>query len=241
MSEPSKIFFERLDKRRTEMGFSDRGLSLAAGASQDLIRSARNKKHIPNSRNLAKLAYALGVTTDWLLGRDGESVALPSDARLYEESVAYTPAKSLPDIPVLGTGHCGVIEFGDKDAPVRVEQTLFEPATVIRYVARPVALMGVQTAYAIYYVGESMLPRFQAGEMGIVDPRRPPARGDDVVVQLRADDSDEINCILVKRLLRQGPDYVELEQYNPAMIFRVPLHRVARIHRIVPAAEMLGG
>lgn len=241
MADQADIFFERLDKRREELKLSDRALSLAAGASQDLIRTARNKNHIPNASNLSNLARALGVTTDWLLGRDDKTQAMPSDASFSDRKLDFVPTKPQSDLPVLGTGHCGVVEFGSNGDAVRIEQTQFEPTTVIRYVTRPLALMGVPSAYAIYFVGESMYPRFQAGEMGIVDPRRPPSRGDDVLVQLRDEDTDEITCILVKRLIRQTADFVELEQFNPAVIFKVPTSRVARIHRIVPPGEMLGG
>lgn len=242
MSDQSVIFFQRLDERmRAVGGLSDRALSLKAEGSADLIRSARRNGHIPNARNLSAIARTLGVTTDWLLGRDSASESLPSDAGFSDTRLDFIPQRPQRDLPVLGTGHCGIIEFGSNGDAVRIEQTQFEPTTVIRYVTRPLALMGVPSAYAIYFVGESMYPRFQPGEMGIVDPRRPPARGDDVLVQLRSEDSDEITSILVKRLVRQSPDFVELEQYNPAIVFKVPVNRVARIHRIVPPAELLGG
>lgn len=242
MSEQVDIFFERLDERRRALGLSDRALSLKAGASQDLVRTARGKWHVPNSTNLAGLARAMGVTTDWLLGSDaGFAAEIPSEARISEESLRQNVRRGRSSLRVLGTGHCGTVTFNTDSGEVEIEQTLFEPASVIRYVTRPLALMGVEDAYAIYFVGESMFPRFQAGDMGIVDPRRPPAPGDDVLVQLCANGSDEITSVLVKRLIRRSPSFIELQQYNPAAIFRVPAERVARIHRIVTLAELLGG
>lgn len=240
MNEQAEIFFERLDQRRTELGLSDRALSLAAGASQDLIRTARNKNHIPNATNLANLARAMGVSVDWLLGGNSETTPIRSDVSLGEERLNYRANVAGNDLPVLGTGHCATISFGSNGDAVEIEQTQFEPATVIRYVTRPLALMGMKEAYAVYFQGESMLPRFKPGGLGIVNPARPPGIGDDVLVQM-FNESGEIDTILVKTLRRSAPDFIELEQYNPPAIFRVPRDRVARIHRILDTADLWGG
>lgn len=241
MADQTDSFFQRLDERmRSFKGMSDRSLSLQAQGSADLIRSARRNRHIPNARNLASIAKVLGVSVDWLLGGEGETPPIKSDVALGEQRLNYRANIAGNDLPVLGTGHCATITFGKNGDAVEIEQTHFEPATIIRYVTRPLALLGIKDAYAIYFQGESMLPRFRPGGLGIVNPSRPPGIGDDVLVQL-INDEDEIDTILVKTLRRTAATFVELEQYNPPAVFKVPRERVARIHRILDTAELWGG
>lgn len=241
MTNDADIFFQRLDQRMREIGgYSDRSLSLAVGAGPDLIRNARSQKRLPKGDNLAALARELGVSVDWLLGGDGETAPIRTEAMLSGSRLNYRANVGSSDLPVVGTGHCGTIVFGSNGDSVEIEQTLFEPSNVIRYVTRPLALVGVKEAYAIYFVGESMLPRFRPGGLGIVNPQRPPGIGDDVVVQL-TDLEGEIDTILVKTLKRSAPSFIELEQYNPPATFKVPRERVARMHRILDMADLWGG
>lgn len=238
--EKHEIFFERLDQKIAALGKSDRAVSIEANGKPDLIRDARRKKSIPKSDNLAEIARVLGVTTDWLLGAGEIEVA--SEARLSDNRLAIKSQPPRDDLPVLGTAHGGVVIIpADTGHDTEVEQTLFEPTHVIRYITRPRALADAPDAYAIYVEGESMFPRFAPGEMAVVDPRIPPKIGDDVIVQLSENGHDEISAILVKRLVRRSASFVELQQFNPAAIFRVDTFRVKRIHRICPAGDLLGG
>lgn len=95
--------------------------------------------------------------------------------------------------------------------------------------------------YALYVAGTSMEPRWESGDPIYVDPKRPPAIGDDVVVYLmRPSGSErELEAVLLKRLVRRSASFVELEQYNPAMTFRVEMRRVKSIHRVIPRRELL--
>jgi hypothetical protein len=75
----------------------------------------------------------------------------------------------------------------------------------------------------------------------VVDPRRPPGPGDDVVVQLTdGNGGRDVVTVLLKQLVRATAAYVELAQFNPPLTFRVPRGQVARLHRVVSLAELLG-
>lgn len=139
------------------------------------------------------------------------------------------------DVPVLGTPACGDLTLGDQ----HIETIDVDLDEIVDFVRRPAALDGRQDVYAIYYTGFSMVPRFEPDEVGYVDPRRPPAIGDYVVVQLRGNGEDRIVSALVKRLVRRTADYVELEQFNPPMTFRLPAAKIARIHRIMKLTELV--
>src|SRR3546814_16974660 len=60
-----------------------------------------------------------------------------------------------------------------------------------------------------------MEPRYRAGDLVYVDPRRAPSIGDDVIVQLVGEvnpgaDPAEIKHVLVKQLMRNTAAYYEL-------------------------------
>lgn len=237
-------FFERVDRRRLEKGFdSDRALSIAVNGKPDLIRDAKRNQRLPKGDNLAALAEALDTTVDWLM--HGSQVEVASEVAFADAGLkwhGFPHGRRNENLPVLGTAHGGTLIYLDTDGgEADVEQTLFEPTQVVRYVIRPPALNGVKEAYAVYIQGESMDPRYRPGDMAVVDPRKPPQIGDDVIVQLSNDGDDDISCILIKTLARRSATFVELVQYNPPLRFRVDIRRVRRLHRIMTQSDLLGG
>lgn len=231
-------FLARVGQMQQEKNLSDRALSMAATGKPDLIRSIRNRRAFPKGDNLTALAKALDTSIDYLI----HGTSHQGNARLSETPLDFRPQPSLNDLPVVGTAQGGTVIIKSMSGnDTEIEQTLFEPGHVIRYIARPKALLGAREAYAIYVEGESMYPRFGPGEMAVVDPRIPPKIGDDVIIQLSENGGDEITAILIKRLVRRSASFIELEQFNPAAIFRVDADRIKRLHRICPAGDLLGG
>ncbi len=103
-------------------------------------------------------------------------------------------------------------------------------------VAAPPILVNVPDAYAVYVVGESMEPRYFAGEMIYVHPRLPVRRGDFVVVQIQAAEHAPVSGY-VKRFVSYGPKELVLEQLNPpegeSTLIRFPIKGVRAVHKIV--------
>lgn len=145
------------------------------------------------------------------------------------------------NLPVYGTALGAPRDF-DGEA---IEQTMLNSGEVISYLPRPTILDGVRHAYGLYVQGQSMSPRFDNGDTIIVtDSRvsRPARIGDDVVVYMRDDsvDDGETACaVLVKRLVRRTGRYVELEQFNPAVTFKLDALKILRLDRVVPWSEIL--
>lgn len=102
-------------------------------------------------------------------------------------------------------------------------------------VLAPANLMGVRDAYAVYVVGESMEPRYFAGEAVFINPHIPVRRGDFVVAQIAA--SDEEKHAYVKRFIKLNSTELVLEQFNPAQMLTFPADRVVSVHRIVASGE----
>ncbi|MFD2679050.1 S24 family peptidase [Camelimonas lactis] len=102
----------------------------------------------------------------------------------------------------------------------------------------PPVLSGVEGAYAVYVHGESMEPRFRAGETVWINPHQPVRQGDDVVAQILDADEDDGSppSAYVKRFVSRGSELV-LHQFNPpdgeTYELRFPEQRVVSVHRIV--------
>ena len=66
-----KIFLgQRIRQQRETMGLSSNRLALTIGITRQSMNDIEHGKIWPSVPTLIALADALGVTTDWLLGRD---------------------------------------------------------------------------------------------------------------------------------------------------------------------------
>lgn len=158
------------------------------------------------------------------------------------ESVAY-PGDLPRDVPVYGTALGGEASFDPVEGTgsLMVEQAVLDQSEVIGHLRRPLVLAGNKDVYGVYVAGSSMYPRFDDGDAVIVDPKRPARIGDDVIVYLAGPDEhdgDRVVAVLIKRLRRRTANYIELEQFSPALTFRIESQRVKRVDRIIPAGEL---
>ena len=245
MPKPAEILISRIDDRLSEMGKTRYWLSkeITDGKGVTAIRDIDRRGSMPAGDRLEKIAETLGTTTDWLLGRSDTPDQVRSEVGLSDKRIDWNgPPREEPGIPIVGTGDCADLEVCDTSGNmVSIERSSFDEDYHVRMIGRPPALRGARDLYAIYFHGESMLPRFEPGEVGIVDPGRPPRVGDYVLVQLNGGDSDDVVSVLVKRLVRQTAKDVLLEQFNPALTFTIPKQRIARIHRILQQTDLLFG
>jgi len=143
------------------------------------------------------------------------------------------------DLPIYGTA-LGAEEVLNGEA---IEQTTLNRAEVVEYKRRPPILDGRADVYGLYVQGSSMHPRFRDGDTVFVESRKRPSVGDDAVIYLRTPDEMEgerVSSVLIKTILRKTASYVELEQYNPACAFRIPMERVERMDRVLTLDDMIG-
>src|SRR5215472_5016009 len=109
-------------------------------------------------------------------------------------------------------------------------------------VPAPHGLEYVSDAYAIYVVGDSMEPRYFAGETVFVNPRLPISRGAFVVAQITvvaqiSGGQEAVPRAYVKRFVSQDTKRLRLEQFNPKKVLEFPTSTVVSIHRIVMSGE----
>jgi phage repressor protein C with HTH and peptisase S24 domain len=103
-------------------------------------------------------------------------------------------------------------------------------------VLAPASLSSVPNAYAVYVVGDSMEPRYFAGETVFVNPRLPISRGAFVVAQISSGEED-VPLAFVKRFVSQDAKRLRLEQYNPKKTLEFPTSKVKSVHRIIMSGE----
>jgi transcriptional regulator with XRE-family HTH domain len=245
MPDAAEILRDRLRRlidERTDL--TARSLSLAIGANHAFVSQILSGKGgMPAASRVAQMASILGVSVDYLTGVTSSPDPVLSDVSFSDRKLDWRgPTPDLPPIPLVGTGDCATIQLeGQGGELLDIERCSFDSDHTVRMITRPPALSGARDLYAIYFHGESMMPRFEPGEVGIVDPTRPAGPGDYVLVQLTNGADDNVTHALVKRLVRSGPTALLLEQFNPPVTFKVPRNRVARVHRILPQTDLLFG
>ncbi len=140
------------------------------------------------------------------------------------------------DLPVYGTAIGGHEEHGNVQGAFE-----FNMGDVVDYIRRPPRLDGVKAAFAVFAVGESMMPRFRPGAPVIVHPGVQPAIGDDVLVELKPLRDGDPHPALLKRLVSRNDQRLKLEQFNPPdNNIVVMMKRVLRLYRVVPYEELFG-
>lgn len=217
-------------------GWSPNRWAVEAGVSRTVWADIR-KHGNPSRRTLERLLGVAGSTV-------AEFEALRTDLPVRSEVAsagmsasdlqrAWQGSGLVNPVPLLGSA-LGSTWFGDEESIELLELCLSE---VLDYLTRPPSVATDPEAYAVTVVGESMSPRFESGERAYVSPKSPVSIGDDVIVQLvgdgEEDDADRVVMVLIKRLVRRTAKEIELRQFNPDTTFRVPIERVARIHKVV--------
>jgi phage repressor protein C with HTH and peptisase S24 domain len=101
----------------------------------------------------------------------------------------------------------------------------------IDWVPRPRSLLNVHEPYALYMVGESMMPRFRPGQLLYVNPHRPITPGYGAVV------TKKTNAVMVKEFVRRTNQTLLVRQYNPEEPIEIDLDEVVDVHTIVQVDE----
>ncbi len=212
---------------------------------------------IPTSR-LAALAGALQCTIDALLSAPGSPSDHSSDAsedttlQFFDQEDGNAPTAPLSrsdgikeaysaryQIPIYST-----VDFRE----IPIESGIYEGLSIERikpfsYLYRTQRLSKMATTFGFYFKGHSMEPAYREGDFILVSNMFPPRIGDDVLLTLRsASDRDAMqakqNCLL-RRLTRRTADFIELEQFAPALTLRIPIDQVGVIYRVLKVDDAL--
>jgi len=220
-------------------GLSPNAWTVRAKLNRNVLNDIR-KRDAAHPHTIRDLLAAIGMTE-----AEFEAGAVQGEKEPSSERAPFLALRGDDrprDVPILGTAECADIDFEADGSMTPVESMQLDLDEVVDYARRPVSLDNRRDMYAIYFRGMSLSPRYEPGEIGYVDPKRPPSPGNYVVVQLRRDDGDDgerVFRVLAKRLIRMTAQYVELEQFVPPLTFRVERKTIRHIHRIVPWDELV--
>jgi phage repressor protein C with HTH and peptisase S24 domain len=177
------------------------------------------------SRAAARYARFFGVSLDWLIDGRGEfTPAGGAELPPPRNGELGGPARFGARIPAYGQA------VGGRDG-----EFILNGNRIVDILAPP-SLQGVPDAYAVYVVGDSMEPRYFAGEAVFVNPRLPVRRGDFVVAQIAVEPGEPPHAY-VKRFVARDARTLRLEQFNPKKTLEFPVARVITVHRIIMGGD----
>ncbi len=216
-------FHQALERMGATQADLARHLRLAPSAVSRMLKGERQMKQLET----VQIAEFLGISPDEVLRHaiDNATSASARDGDAPRPGRGRPPSTSSPGgmrsadmIPIRSAGR------GGADQEMYLEDG-------IGYTPRPANLGGVQAAYAIYMVGDSMEPRYEQGWLLHVNPFKPPKRGRDVVVY------KEGQAVLIKQFVGWDGDTLVLRQFNPPDTLRIPRAEVRECHLIVGADQ----
>ncbi|HZU89547.1 MAG TPA: S24 family peptidase [Stellaceae bacterium] len=214
-------FHEALERVGATQADLARHLRLAPSAVSRMLKAERQMKLL----EVAQIAAFLQVSQEEVLRHAGEAGPAPAGER-PRAGRGRPPAAARP-LPLAGGAS------GADLIPIRsagrggADQQMFLADGPIGYTPRPANLAGVRAAYAIYMVGDSMEPRYEAGWLLHVNPFKPPVKGRDVVVYKEGD------AVLIKQFVGWEGNTLVLRQLNPPDTLRIPRDEVRECHLVV--------
>jgi phage repressor protein C with HTH and peptisase S24 domain len=217
---------QRLRLAREQAGFAHASDAARAMGVEEPTYLGHENGSRGLSRAAARYARFFGVSLDWLIdglgGADRGTASAP--AMPPRNAEIGGPAGFGARIPAYGQA------VGGRDG-----EFILNGNRIVDVLAPP-SLQGVPDAYAVYVVGESMEPRYFAGEAVFVNPRLPVRRGDFVVAQIAVED-DDLPHAYIKRFVAREARTLRLEQFNPRKVLEFPVGRVISVHRIIMGGD----
>lgn len=189
---PDSTVGERVRRAREAEGLTQEQLAAKAGVTQNTI-SNLERGFTSTSRELPAIARALRRNLAWLTRGDGpelQETLRATERASVLESIAAGPHDPLADpgatlrwLPVTGALVPSPVEQCVEYAPLDTGE-------------RVAAVTSDTRAFAVRVIGDLLAPRYQHGEVLVLEPGHAPQPGDEVLVRL-ADNP----IVYVKRML----------------------------------------
>lgn len=200
---------QRIRELRDQKGMKQKALAEKSGLSNEhLSKIELGKETNLRASTIEAIAKALGVDSAFL--QYGTA-----SGREYSPSEYLDPSKWAPAIGLARAGRSGF--FTEQGYPS------FEGFDKVE---RPPDLTGLHV-YGVKLEGDSMVPRFQEGDIVLVDPDVQPQAGNYVIAMI---DTDEV---MIKKLSFHN-DFIILKSLNPSFEDIVlPRKRVKFLHKVM--------
>jgi phage repressor protein C with HTH and peptisase S24 domain len=235
------ISYSRLMMENSYTGPMDRVRELILGWSKK------------SGNSLARLSKDIGLNPTYFQQfiKKGSPINLPEDVRAAAAPILGVEESQLRGTPVKSRGKPSIPQNARLGGTVPIAATI--PAyghasggrdgqfvlngNKVGDIVAPPSLVAVPDAYAVYVVGESMAPRYLAGEVVFVNPRLPVRQGDFVVAQIAAEVEGDAPLAYVKRFVAMNAKSLRLSQLNPKKALEFPRQSVVSVHRIIMGGD----
>lgn len=217
-----------IDALARERGLSWAQISRTAGLSPDFISKleGRGARSSANAKNLISIARALDIEANLLLNPGAPPAQTAQQQAQSRGGSQQAQGRPRGTIPILGSAAGSAVgTFVISNNPVG-------------YVRCPPALEFVESAYALYVENESMVPAFSPGGLVFVNPSKPPAAGDAVIIQTRSPDGE--TQAWIKYLVRKTGEWIVARQLNPEAEIKFNRNQVESVHKVPDLAELFG-
>lgn len=219
---------------REKLKISQADLAEAVGTSQPQIKRLEGGDRKLTKEWAERISPHLGVAPEALLfgKQDGaESVKVNSPTTAPQQEIDLPNAVIRDKVEGLGRK---IPVYGQ--AVGGVDGEFLMNGTVLYEVMAPPVISHISGAYAVSVSGESMVPRYEDGEICFVDPKRRVKKGDYVIAQIRQEEHGPL-LAYVKRFIRQNSIELVLEQFNPQKELRFAGNTVVSVHYIALAGN----
>lgn len=195
--------------------------------------------------NLTAISDVFGVTLDWLEKQKGPG---PSKELVMSRAKNLTNVKSImsstrqsasaPENLVHNAELGGAININRKLPILGYAMAgddgvlIFEQGRSFGETDCPPKLNSVPDAYAAKVVGDSMLDRYEHGEVVYVNPWATPRKGQYVIAQISRGEGEPYRGY-IKRFISHDSTSLKLEQLNPKKLLTFPASQVRSVHLIV--------
>jgi len=226
----------RLKSLRITKGSLAKSLGIDPARVSEIVGGRRNVQ----VSELPVMADILQMSTEELVARltprKGGALSEETSPDSPRHSVTPLPTGAISDLPTNAQLPRNLPIYGS--ARGGIDGSFEMNGQSMDYVERPPSLAAARNAYAVYVQGDSMWPRFEAGWLLHVNPNRPVRKGDNVVVQIKAEDEHAPPLAYIKLYEATTPTKLIVSQFNPKKDLEWPLDDVVSIHRVVGIAEM---
>ncbi len=213
---------------RKQRGLVMKDVADAIGVTTGAVGNWERGANVLSMENLQAVARYLEL--DPVALSRGEIKNLTDTELLSDAEIISDPGpapRGPMDIEVLGVAVGG----DDGDFSLNGE--------VAGYVRRPPGIAHLRKVFALHILSDSMVPRYDPGEM-IYCGGRDPVPGDHIVIEMFPEEGQRIGKAYVKKLVKRTTTQLICAQYNPAKELTFDPYAVKAVWRIIPLHELLG-
>jgi phage repressor protein C with HTH and peptisase S24 domain len=206
----------RVREHRKRAGLTLDGLGARIGLSASQVSRLESGEHRLTADKISEIARALGIAPADLINHDVTAGLQKGRADSHNPAAARLNYGDR-NFPIYGSARAGL-------------DGIYMDTDPIAFTHTPPELIGVNGAYGVNVVSDSMEPFVRNGDHVHVNPHIPPRPGSFVVVHLDDDTA------MVKRLVRRTAERVILEQLNPPGEIEIETRRVRNLHWVCGTA-----